>query len=175
MTRCKEFFDRWEKEENWCEKCRSSVSEINSYLTLVKGLEKRGIQKTFAFANFSEGAARPIFREGDSDVQDGAFDTLVERLELQQERQKLGHVPDKITAKEVTKMVQEARSGKTLKEPKPKRIEEQKIERVPLWSVTSWLMSHAKEYIGVGGLEVEMLVEDLEEEMRKRHLGRDNK
>jgi hypothetical protein len=169
--RCREFYDKWQKDENWCEHCKSAVSEIHSYLRTVEALEKKGIGRSFAFANFSEGAARPIFRESDPDVQDGAFEKVLELLELQQEREKLGKVPDKITAKEVAVIVQEAKIGRTLKEPKPKR-EEPPAERVPLWSVTAWLFDNIGKYVGdYGDIDKKGLIEDLAKEMRKRHLG----
>ena len=32
--RCKEFYDKWEREPNWCEKCDSSASRITAYIDL---------------------------------------------------------------------------------------------------------------------------------------------
>ena len=32
--RCKEFYDKWQREPNWCEKCRVSASRIDSYIDL---------------------------------------------------------------------------------------------------------------------------------------------
>jgi SAM-dependent methyltransferase len=80
MTRCVEFYQKWANDPNWCEKCKSSVSEINSYLSLLEELEGRGISKKFAMANFAERAARPIFRERDSQVRDNAIDILTKML-----------------------------------------------------------------------------------------------
>lgn len=60
MTRCKEFYDKWEREPNWCEKCQSAVSQIDSYLGLVRELEGEGIDRNITFAILPETVARGI-------------------------------------------------------------------------------------------------------------------
>jgi site-specific DNA-methyltransferase (adenine-specific) len=81
MTRCKEFYDKWEEcGSDWCEKAASSVSEINAYLGLVHELEKEGIPREFAFANFKENAARPIYRSRKDEVKRKALSAITDRL-----------------------------------------------------------------------------------------------
>jgi hypothetical protein len=81
MTRCKEFYNKWEEcGDDWCEKAASSVSEINAYLGIIGELEKDGIPREFAFANFKEGAARPIYRSRKEGVRTKAIEAVKERL-----------------------------------------------------------------------------------------------
>jgi hypothetical protein len=61
MVRCADFYKKWEKVPNWCEKTKGAVSLINSYLDLVAELSSRGIDKDIIYAKFSETAARPVF------------------------------------------------------------------------------------------------------------------
>jgi hypothetical protein len=61
MTRCPEFYEKWEKEPNWCDKCPSAVSQINSYLEWVGELETAGVDRDFTFVNLPEAVARNLF------------------------------------------------------------------------------------------------------------------
>jgi len=63
--RCSEFYEKWQREPNWCEKCPSSVSQITSYLKLVDRLEKLGADREKVFKYFPELTARPYFQEKD--------------------------------------------------------------------------------------------------------------
>lgn len=58
--RCADFYKRWEQEPNWCEKTPGAVSQINSYLDLVKEIASRGINREKVYEKFPEGAARVI-------------------------------------------------------------------------------------------------------------------
>jgi hypothetical protein len=85
MSRCKEFYDKWEKDgSDWCEKASSSVSEINAYLDIITLFEKEGLSRDFIFKNFKESAARPIYRSYNEDVRAKAIDIVKERLKKQQ-------------------------------------------------------------------------------------------
>jgi hypothetical protein len=68
MTRCADFYKKWEKEPNWCEKCKSTVSLINNYLDLVTELNNRGIDREVIYAKFPETAARPVFTIKDPEI-----------------------------------------------------------------------------------------------------------
>lgn len=135
------------------------------------------MDRSFAFANFSESAARPIFREQDAEVQDGAFENVIERLEYLQEQYeediKCGcakATPYKITGSEVRELVKVAKKGKTLAEPK-KKLKEPEIFRVPLSSVIQWLEENVKEFVN-GPVLTNALCVALENEMKLRHAGR---
>jgi N6-adenosine-specific RNA methylase IME4 len=45
MSRCADFYKKWERDPNWCEKCASSVRQINKYIDLLDSFEERGISK----------------------------------------------------------------------------------------------------------------------------------
>ena len=68
MTRCVDFYRKWEKDPNWCEKTRGAVSQINSYLELVTEISSRGIDKEVIYAKFPETAARPVISIKDPDI-----------------------------------------------------------------------------------------------------------
>lgn len=96
MSRCKEFYDKWEREPNWCEKCPEAVRQINNYIDLIKEL---GIESTATDSEFlekpqlegtpkkptnvvlSEGAARPLFKEKDPIIRAKAIETVKDCLE----------------------------------------------------------------------------------------------
>lgn len=81
MSRCKEFYDKWECQPNWCEKCADSVKNISSYIDLVKDLEARSISKETTNVGLSEGAARPLMREKDPIIKEKAIESVKKSLE----------------------------------------------------------------------------------------------
>jgi hypothetical protein len=65
MTRCKEFYDKWEQQPNWCNKCQSAVSQIDNYLGLARELEKEGVNRNITFAILPETVAREVLTAKD--------------------------------------------------------------------------------------------------------------
>lgn len=80
MVRCPEFYEKWAKDPNWCEKCKSGVSQINSYLSLLDEFETQGIPKKFTMVNLSERAARPLFGEKNQPIRDKAIEEVATLL-----------------------------------------------------------------------------------------------
>lgn len=80
MTRCVEFYQKWANDPNWCEKCKSGVSQINSYLALLDEFQTRGLSKKFTMVNLSERAARPLFAKRNSQIRDQLIETIAEGL-----------------------------------------------------------------------------------------------
>ena len=80
MTRCEDFYEKWEKVPNWCEKTKGAVSRINKYFELVEELEaKHNINRELTFGNLSEGAARPLMKlEGD--IKEKTLSVLSEKI-----------------------------------------------------------------------------------------------
>ena len=69
MTRCKEFYDKVERDGfDWCEKDKGTVSRINSYLKVVNELTDEGIEKKLSYCNFSQNASRPLNKVDDPDI-----------------------------------------------------------------------------------------------------------
>ena len=97
--RCEEYYEKWKKDPNWCEKCQSAVSRINNYFDLAGELESKGIPKETTFVGLSEGAARPLFTEKNPVVKAKAI-SHVEKL-LKRETPTGGKYKKKITIGEV--------------------------------------------------------------------------
>lgn len=68
MVRCVDFYKKWEKDPNWCEKTKGAVSLINSYLDLVNDIHGRGIDKEVVYVKFPETSARPVFSIKDPEI-----------------------------------------------------------------------------------------------------------
>jgi len=73
MTRCVEFYTRWKKDPNWCHKCQSAVDQIESYIDLVDGLEKKGIPQESTIVRLPEGIARPLIAIQDEEIKENAI------------------------------------------------------------------------------------------------------
>jgi hypothetical protein len=80
MTRCLEYYDKWEKEPNWCNLCASAVSQINSYIELVNEIENAGADRKFTMVNLPERVARPIYTIKDPKARAETVKNLVEYL-----------------------------------------------------------------------------------------------
>ncbi len=104
MTRCKEFYDKWRRDPNWCEKCKSAVSQINSYLGFIDELESRGVPREFTLVNLPESAIRPLFTEKDPNIKEGAIVSVKNWLETGK-NPITGEFKKKITSGEVKKII----------------------------------------------------------------------
>jgi hypothetical protein len=60
MTRCQAFYEKWEKDPNFCDKSLATVKRIDHYLDLVHELEEAGADAGAIYRKFSEGTAREI-------------------------------------------------------------------------------------------------------------------
>ncbi len=115
MGRCLAFYRRWEEEggENWCEKTPGAVSQINSYIDLVKSIEKLDpeLPKDFTIVNISEGAARPIVSIKDPKVKEKVIDKVRDSLKAKKkykESMVKGDLePGKITSADVKDIIAE--------------------------------------------------------------------
>jgi len=107
MSRCKEFYQKWERDPNWCEKCRDSVRKINKYIDLLDELESRGISKERTIVCLSEGVARPLIS-----IQDDAVRaTAISHIEnaLNRKTPNGGDYTQKLSMGEVNTIIQKAR------------------------------------------------------------------
>lgn len=85
MSRCVEFYTKWEKDPNWCEKCPSAVRQINSYMELVDEMERRGISRERTIVQLSETAARPIFSIQDENIKEKVISSVQKSLEFKKD------------------------------------------------------------------------------------------
>lgn len=75
--RCNEFWDKWEKEPNFCGLSAQSISEIKGYLELRDKVVKMGIQKTAFYENCPSGACRPVLRLSDDETRTDATNYII--------------------------------------------------------------------------------------------------
>jgi hypothetical protein len=66
--RCAEFYEKWKKDPNWCEKSPQAVYQIDHYLELVGELEKMGAATGAIYKFFPEGTAREVLKLKDGKV-----------------------------------------------------------------------------------------------------------
>jgi len=79
MTRCPEYYQKWEKDPNWCNLCASSVSQIESYIDLVNRLEEAGAPRKFTYVKLSENHSRD-FRHHLKKSNDDDQKTIIKRV-----------------------------------------------------------------------------------------------
>jgi hypothetical protein len=73
MGRCEDFYNKWRRDPNWCEKSPGAVSQINAYIEVIDLLEADGIPQSFTIVNLPEGVARPIVSIRDPVVKDAVL------------------------------------------------------------------------------------------------------
>jgi len=79
MVRCDEFYAKWERCGNFCEKHPDTAEGIDRYLDFIEEIENRADiseQGKKAFAGASEGALRPLIREGNEAIRQEAISTI---------------------------------------------------------------------------------------------------
>ena len=98
MVRCDEFYAKWERCGNFCEKHPDTAEEIENYLDFIEEIENRaGIseQAKKAIAGASEGALRPLIRERDNQIRQEAISTIEKALNYH-------NPPSSLTKKKIT-------------------------------------------------------------------------
>lgn len=110
MTRCIEFYTRWRKDPNWCHKCERAVQEINSYIDLADGLEKKGVPLDRTFERLPEGVARPLIAIQDEEIKDKVLSSISKALESRKSPI-TGEFIKKITIGEVEQVIGRAVAG----------------------------------------------------------------
>lgn len=66
--RCADFYEKWKKDPNWCQKSPDTVREIDHYLSLVGELENLGVETAAIYKKFPEGVARDILKIKDEKI-----------------------------------------------------------------------------------------------------------
>lgn len=84
MVRCLEFYQKLEKDGNFCGLSGPSLSNIRFYKEIVNTLFTRsGIDPEFTIVNFSEGASRPLHKiRNDEDFLEKVLDNIAGRLKV---------------------------------------------------------------------------------------------
>ena len=79
MVRCDEFYEKWEKCGNFCEKHPQTAQEINKYLDFIREIENREDiepEVKSAMANLPERAVRPLIREKDPEIKENVIQSV---------------------------------------------------------------------------------------------------
>jgi hypothetical protein len=115
MTRCIEFYEKWEKDPNFCELTKSEISRLDRYLGLVNELnDTYSVDQKLTNGNLSAGAVRELLTKENT--------TILEKLkpklpDLIRRAEKKGRP---ITAKRVAQLIKQEK-GET--EPTPRTHE----------------------------------------------------
>ena len=80
MTRCAEFWDKWDRDPNFCGLSPQSISEIKGYLELRDKVVKMGVDKRAFYEKCPSGACRPILRLADDGTRAEATNYIISCL-----------------------------------------------------------------------------------------------
>jgi len=61
MVRCADFYEKWKKDPNWCEKSPKAVEQIDHYLALVEEIADKNVDPIAIYKQFPEGATREVY------------------------------------------------------------------------------------------------------------------
>jgi len=62
MVRCADFYEKWKKDPNWCEKSPKAVEQIDHYLSLVEEIADKNVDPIAIYKQFPERVAREVFK-----------------------------------------------------------------------------------------------------------------
>lgn len=131
MVRCADFYKKWERDPNWCEKCESAVRQIDEYIELANSLEANGVPKERTFVQLPEGAARPLFSIRDEETRRKALSSVEKCLNSEKDVDTGRFVKNKkLTAGDVQQIVKKAASEVRPTEPR-------KVAAVSLFNETN--------------------------------------
>jgi N6-adenosine-specific RNA methylase IME4 len=126
MSRCVEFYTKWEKDPNWCEKCKDSVRKINNYIDLLDTFESRGIPKEQTIVCLPENNARALLSIQDDVMREKAI-VSVQKAIVSQKSPITGQFSQKLSMGEVNTIIQKA---KGIEEITPKKLTTKKRYKV---------------------------------------------
>ena len=98
MVRCDEFYAKWERCGNFCEKHPDTAERIDKYLNFIEKIENRadiGEQAKKTIIGASEGALRPLIREQNEQIRQEAISTIEKALNYH-------NPPGSLTKKKIT-------------------------------------------------------------------------
>ncbi len=80
MTRCPEFYEKFERDGNFCGLSAPAISQIKAYRELIEKIVKAGIEKNTAYEKFPERAAREVTSLKDDETRLKALNHVVSVL-----------------------------------------------------------------------------------------------
>jgi ribosomal protein S27E len=60
MVRCADYYEKWKKNPNWCNKCESSVHNINKFVGISDKIIEAGADPKLTYVKFSENVSRRL-------------------------------------------------------------------------------------------------------------------
>ncbi len=136
MSRCLEFYEKWAKDPNWCEKSPEAVRLINNYMKLMDILECRGVSRETTNVGVTEGACRPLFTEKDPNIKEKAILSIKNSLETGK-NPITGKFKKKITAGDVKKIIRNLKREAMQKQPITPKGKYRVIYADPPWQYGS--------------------------------------
>jgi predicted transcriptional regulator len=114
MVRCDEFYAKWQKVQNFCDKAPITARQIDAYLDKVMPLLEREIaeseilepEKNAIACVLTEGASRPLLSEKDPDVVKAAIKQIVKVSE----KKVIDGKKPQVTGREVTNIIKDIKS-----------------------------------------------------------------
>jgi hypothetical protein len=84
-VRCSEFYDKWRRDPNWCEKSPDTVKLISQYLGLLDEMAALGVPNPTMVGLLPERSARPLFTVEDPKIRGYVLERIKEMVEHEEE------------------------------------------------------------------------------------------
>lgn len=68
--RCADFYEKWKRDPNWCQKSPDAVRQIDHYLGLVAELETHGAEPAAIYKKFPEAVAREVLKIKEEEIKE---------------------------------------------------------------------------------------------------------
>jgi hypothetical protein len=102
MTRCTEFYDKWEKDPNFCELSESEISRLDRYRKLVNDLnDSFGVDRKLTNVNLSAGAVRVLLTKKNTTILEKLKPKLPDLIRGAEEKER------PITARRVAQLIKQ--------------------------------------------------------------------
>jgi hypothetical protein len=115
MVRCKEFYEKWERCGNFCEKHKDTAERIDKYLDLIEEAEAMLNSKDGeTMGRISERALRPLIAEKDPEIRADAIKQCGELKTRKERRYGKDSGKSRVTGQEVKRIISERKKEKAI-------------------------------------------------------------
>jgi len=150
MVRCDEFYEKWKRCGNFCEKHPRTADQIDQYLTLVEESKKTlGDDSASAMERISERALRPLIAEKNPEIRS---DAIKKSASLKKKKEKkYGETSSKsrVTTAEVKRLISETKKEKTIQEGNGNSFKEQPNFNFDYEFTNLWNFSRCEPNFGI--------------------------
>ena len=117
MVRCKEFYDKWDRCGNFCEKHPDTAENIDQYLSLMEEAELvLDTKDTGTINGISEWSLQPLIRERDPDIRADAIRKSASVKKQKEKKYGKDSSKARVTQSEVKKVIAETKKEKIIQE-----------------------------------------------------------